>query len=265
MRSFGKTADGSPELFANRSETSQPGAAGMPAAPSVVSTRHQAITSTVAGTATTSSYAGIDNTIRATVGATNILTGPLGLQVTQTGPDTTAYIRTPAGALVAQHTPGGASQYYLTDNLGSVIGLVDAAGTRTAAYAYDPTGAVRATTGTAADANPYRYAAGHTDTTTGLVKFGARYYDPATGRFTQMDPSGQETNPYLYAASDPINRTDPTGRSAGACIGSAVIAVGAVIGYATGIETLGVGALVGVGIVALGSEIVAADSCGLLE
>ncbi|MFH0248178.1 hypothetical protein ACG5V6_08120 [Streptomyces chitinivorans] len=25
------------------------------------------------------------------------------------------------------------------------------------------------------------------------------------GRFTQPDPSGQETNPYLYAAGAPIN------------------------------------------------------------
>ncbi|MFF7360761.1 RHS repeat-associated core domain-containing protein, partial [Streptomyces sp. NPDC008125] len=46
---------------------------------------------------------------------------------------------------------------------------------------------------------------------TGLYKMGARYYDPTLGRFTQPDPSGQETNPYLYAEGDPINRTDPSG------------------------------------------------------
>ncbi|WP_420709155.1 RHS repeat-associated core domain-containing protein [Streptomyces sp. NRRL S-37] len=40
---------------------------------------------------------------------------------------------------------------------------------------------------------------------------GHRYYDPALGRFTQPDPSGQEENPYLYAAGDPVNRVDPTG------------------------------------------------------
>ncbi|MYS07603.1 hypothetical protein GTW71_14425, partial [Streptomyces sp. SID6041] len=28
------------------------------------------------------------------------------------------------------------------------------------------------------------------------------------------DPSGQETNPYLYAAGDPINHTDPNGLNA---------------------------------------------------
>ncbi|MGW7337317.1 RHS repeat-associated core domain-containing protein [Streptomyces sp. NPDC054808] len=40
---------------------------------------------------------------------------------------------------------------------------------------------------------------------------GHRYYDPTLGRFTQPDPSGQETNPYLYAGGDPINQTDPGG------------------------------------------------------
>ncbi|MFJ2058177.1 RHS repeat-associated core domain-containing protein [Streptomyces sp. NPDC087908] len=43
---------------------------------------------------------------------------------------------------------------------------------------------------------------------------GARNYDPHLGRFTQPDPSGQETNPYLYAAGDPINHTDPNGLNA---------------------------------------------------
>ncbi len=40
---------------------------------------------------------------------------------------------------------------------------------------------------------------------------GHRYYDPSLGRFTQPDPSGQETNPYLYAGGDPINNVDPSG------------------------------------------------------
>ncbi|WP_136975311.1 MULTISPECIES: RHS repeat-associated core domain-containing protein, partial [Streptomyces] len=36
-----------------------------------------------------------------------------------------------------------------------------------------------------------------------------RYYDPNIGRFTTPDPSGQEKNPYLYAAGDPVNNIDP--------------------------------------------------------
>jgi hypothetical protein len=49
----------------------------------------------------------------------------------------------------------------------------------------------------------------------GLVqRFGARDYDPETGRFTAKDPIGlrsQDTNLYGYAARDPVNNADPTG------------------------------------------------------
>ncbi|WP_431781893.1 RHS repeat-associated core domain-containing protein [Streptomyces chumphonensis] len=57
---------------------------------------------------------------------------------------------------------------------------------------------------------PYRFAAGYQDAN-GLYHLSARYYDPHTSRFTQPDPSGQESNPYLYAQGDPTNRIDPTG------------------------------------------------------
>ncbi|MFE1075846.1 RHS repeat-associated core domain-containing protein [Streptomyces sp. NPDC058783] len=73
----------------------------------------------------------------------------------------------------------------------------------------DATGLPRSTP-TEAVPQPYRYAGAYADPT-GLYKVGHRYCDPALGRFTQPDPSGQETNPYLYADGDPVNRTDPTG------------------------------------------------------
>lgn len=44
-----------------------------------------------------------------------------------------------------------------------------------------------------------------------LHKFGARYYDATTGRFTQPDLSGQEANTYAYAECNPVNKTDPSG------------------------------------------------------
>jgi RHS repeat-associated protein len=74
---------------------------------------------------------------------------------------------------------------------------------------YGPTGLPRGTT-TQAVPQPYRYSGTYLDPT-GLYKMGHRYYDPQLGRFTQPDPSGQETNPYLYAGGDPINNSDPTG------------------------------------------------------
>ena len=47
---------------------------------------------------------------------------------------------------------------------------------------------------------------------TGLIKFGMRYYDPNLGRWTQRDPLSTLANgEYLYVAGNPINRTDRGG------------------------------------------------------
>jgi RHS repeat-associated protein len=120
----------------------------------------------------------------------------------------TGFIREPAGTLNSM-TTGGKSYYYLTDATGNVLGLADDRGKRTHTYAYGPTGRPR---GTAAETvpQPYRYAGAYADPT-GLYKMGHRYYDPALGRFTQPDPSGQEKNTYLTAGGDLVNNSDPTG------------------------------------------------------
>ncbi len=61
---------------------------------------------------------------------------------------------------------------------------------------------------------PFGFAGGLYDPDTGLVRFGARDYDPETGRWTAKDPVGfvgQDTNLYVCVASDPVNLIDPTG------------------------------------------------------
>ena len=53
------------------------------------------------------------------------------------------------------------------------------------------------------------FAGGYTDPT-GLIYLIDRYYDPQTGQFLSVDPDvGQTTDPYGYAAGDPVNLTDP--------------------------------------------------------
>jgi RHS repeat-associated protein len=52
--------------------------------------------------------------------------------------------------------------------------------------------------------------------TTQLVKFGARWYDPTTGNWTQQDTLNAPLDPangnrYTYAADNPTNNTGPTG------------------------------------------------------
>jgi RHS repeat-associated protein len=178
---------------------------------STINSRNQITATTSGGTAMPFTYTGTTNDQRLTAGSTSFQNSLLGLTATTTGGVTTYYTRTPGGTLLAQRPSGGSSNYYLTDNLGSVVGLVNNAGTKVATYAYDPYGVTRVATGTAAAGNPFRYTGGHVDTSTGLYKLGARYYDPTLGRFTQPDPSGQEINRYLYAAGDPCNRVDPSG------------------------------------------------------
>jgi RHS repeat-associated protein len=62
---------------------------------------------------------------------------------------------------------------------------------------------------------PFGYAGGLYDRDTGLVRFGARDYDPETGRWTAKDPigfGGGDTDLYAYVGNDPLNRIDPDGR-----------------------------------------------------
>lgn len=153
-------------------------------------------------------HAGTTNAERTKLGSTWFHHTALGLASTTTNGVDTGFIREPAGTLNSM-TTGGKSYYYLTDATGNVLGLADDTGKRTHTYTYGPTGLPR-TTPTEAVPQPYRYAGAYADPT-GLYKMGHRYYDPTLGRFTQPDPSGQETNPYLYAAGDPINNMDPSG------------------------------------------------------
>jgi RHS repeat-associated protein len=61
---------------------------------------------------------------------------------------------------------------------------------------------------------PFGFAGGLYDRDTGLVRFGARDYDPEAGRWTARDPigfAGGNPNLYQYVGNDPVNLTDRTG------------------------------------------------------
>ena len=175
-------------------------------------------TSNTSGSTTTNyTYAGTRNDERLTAGSTSFLNGSLGItQQTKTS-GTTSFIRDPDGNLISMRDASGNSYYYTADALGSTILLTDSNQAKAATYSYDSWGQNTGTTGTQAATNPWTYAGGYNDTTSNRIKFGARYYNPARGRFTQPDPSGRETNRYAYVGCNPINATDVTGLSSEAC------------------------------------------------
>ena len=179
----------------------------------------------------TNTFFGTGNTDRLSSGAVTFNNSAIGLMQRVTSGATVNYTRTPDGTVVGQR--GASPSYYIQDHLGSVVGLATAAGGYSGGYSYSPYGEARFTsTNAAVAANNLRYIGEHQDST-GVYKLGARFYDPGQGRFTQMDPSGQERSPYSYAACDPVNLSDSTGldvsadcwRQAGALIGPWIEAI----------------------------------------
>lgn len=124
--------------------------------------------------------------------------------------------RDQSGALLGLHIAG--QDYYLvTDNLGSVVAVIDTAGNVAAQYSHDPYGATVTVseTGLGGMPNIVRYAGGALDQSTGLFKFGQCYYNSAIGTFTQQDANQILSNPssgnlYAYAGDNPIDNTDPS-------------------------------------------------------
>ena len=102
---------------------------------------------------------------------------------------------------------------FITDHLGSVRLVVDAAtGEVVQRMDYDAFGRVLQDTNPGFQ--PFGFAGGLYDDDTGLVRFGARDYDPYSGRWTAKDPvlfAGGDVNFYGYVGSDPINFIDPLG------------------------------------------------------
>jgi len=110
------------------------------------------------------------------------------------------------------------TQYYHHDALGSTIGLTDQYGNDAKSYHLDPWGNIRWETGSSI--NRHIFTGKQHDANTGLVYFGARYYDPEVGRFiTQDSYLGEPNTPpslhrYLYAYSNPTVYIDLQGYAA---------------------------------------------------
>jgi RHS repeat-associated protein len=114
----------------------------------------------------------------------------------------------------------GFDYFYHVDGLGSTVGLTDAVGKLRKRYAYDAWGRTTQSVplpkvGTE---NKFGFTGEALDPASGLYYLRARYYDSNSGRLMTTDPIGGTIinpltlNRYIYALSNPIRYTDPSGK-----------------------------------------------------
>jgi RHS repeat-associated protein len=139
------------------------------------------------------------------------------------------YVPTPGGAtvVVSRNSDGStATNYLLTDHLGSTDTVLDVNGAVVSKQSFGPFGTRRGGNWSSATAPDW---AGIANTTrqgytghemidnVGLVHMGGRVYDPTLGRFLSVDPivgdlgDSQSVNPYAYVGNRPLRDVDPTG------------------------------------------------------
>ncbi|NBD12295.1 FG-GAP-like repeat-containing protein [Corallococcus silvisoli] len=190
------------------------------------------------------------------VEATRAVMGPDGMVAAVT----VAVSGTVSGAPGAGYPQPG-TLYFHADHLGSTALTTDASGKKASQVAYLPYGGVFRPKTTGPDDFRPKFQGREADEPSGLLYFGARYYDPALGRFLTPDSrtasriSGRDSlNRFAFAINNPVTYTDPTGHSVwdsvlGATLGTLEVAVGVVIDVVSdgALESVG-GAFIGAGI-----------------
>ena len=142
--------------------------------------------------------------------------------------------------------------WYLTDGGGSVRYLTDSTGSVTDSLVFDAFGNTVSRAGQTGDSYGFQ---GEQQDATGLYYLRARYMNPATGSFTQMDTYGgslsdpMSIHKYLFANANPVKYRDPSGHAATlvdtlaalsmsmiltSCVSMAIYSVGCLIQRATG-------------------------------
>ncbi|GCE21856.1 type IV secretion protein Rhs [Dictyobacter kobayashii] len=233
------------ETAVNNSVTPAPSNSD-PSRTSVLNAQNQIISGTASAGSYTSGgnynygYSGTNQTDRVSNAGLSAVYSTLGLSSEKGASGTMEYVRCSCGLLNSLQT-NGQKYYYLFDGQGSIVVLTDSSGNAVDRYTYDPLG--REAMWRQQVVQPWTYAGGYFDGITGLYKFGIRYYDSVTMRWTQATPVGgslqeiTKANPYVYADDDPVNKVDPSGLTsitspqAIDCIGSVLAAVAASVAY----------------------------------
>ncbi len=121
-------------------------------------------------------------------------------------------------------TPG--TVFFVPNRLNSTVLVTDEAGRTTASVAYLPYGAIDQAHSSGTDNFRPKFLSQEWDAQSGMYRLGARFYDPALGRFLTPDPARQYKSPYIYSGNNPVTYVDPSGEFAFI----AAIVIGAVVG-----------------------------------
>ena len=119
--------------------------------------------------------------------------------------------------MICQRDESGDKQYFLADGHGSTRLLTGDDGLAIANQHFDYDAYGNMLDDTVDPLTTHLYAGEQLDKATGAYYLRARYYDPASGRFSRPDPfAGINSDPislhkYLYVGADPINGIDPSG------------------------------------------------------
>jgi len=115
---------------------------------------------------------------------------------------------------------GGTNYFAASDGNGNIVALINGTtGVLAAAYEYSPFGETlrdQCFDSTVAS-NPIRFSSRYSDGESGLIYYGARYYDPSNGRFIGRDPIEEAggLNLFGFCANDGLNSVDVGGMGPG--------------------------------------------------
>ncbi|WP_338869532.1 RHS repeat-associated core domain-containing protein [Myxococcus stipitatus] len=121
------------------------------------------------------------------------------------------------GAVATRHGPTGNWTFAFAEGRGTRF-VIDETGEFVQTVDYQPFGETKNPTGASPASTDYtreQWNGGDLLAAFGVNRLGARLYDPVIGRFLSRDPLFDDANgynPYAFAANDPINNADPTGK-----------------------------------------------------